>query len=226
MPDYSGKNISSSDLDFMMISLLASKIKVLIIGGGRAGLLKTKAFSARGCRVKVLSKAFIDDFKYLRHADKITLIKDQYRRSYLADQHIIVSATGERGLNQLLKTDCEDLSKLYLSCDDFKDGLFVVPVQRQSQYTQLAIHTKGGSPNTAIFLAKVIEKKLRDYDSFVNFVCALRTKVKDSPVKQEIMDFVNTEDFFEWYSLGMHTHILKMFYGGEIIETEDSYPKK
>lgn len=222
MPEDFGKDISSSELDFMMISLIARKIKVLIVGGGKAGFVKAKAFSSRGCRVQVLSKTFIDDFNDLKYADKITRIKDQYRQSYIADHHIIVAATDDRRLNQLVKTHCEADSKLYLTCDDFTNGLFVVPVQRQTRRTQLAVHTRGGSPNTSVFLAKAMEKKIRNYDEFVNYVCELRKKLKHTPYKQEIMDFVNTDDFYECYALGVHTHVLKMFYGGDMIETQNS----
>ncbi|AFS79463.1 precorrin-2 dehydrogenase SirC [Gottschalkia acidurici 9a] len=187
-------------LDYALISLISSKIKVIIIGGGKGGYIKAKSFLQRGCSVYVLSKEFDEKFKNLRYSKNIIFINESYKKDYIKDKHIVIISTNNPELNNIIKQDCEENYKLYLMSSDFKEGLFVTPTQRDTRSISIAINTKVGSPKTSVFLAEKMIKDLSEYDDFVMYVGEVRKMVKekanDKKLTLEIMEFLNTDDFY------------------------------
>ena len=51
-----GEDIYRGNLGYTMISLFSSRINVLIIGAGKAALIKAKTFLSNGCNVSVVAK--------------------------------------------------------------------------------------------------------------------------------------------------------------------------
>lgn len=219
MPEDNRTDICGTGIEYLMLSLISHKINALIIGGGRAGYIKAKTFSENGCRVCVLSKHFIDEFSTLENADDIRFIESEYNIKYLSDNHIVIIATDDDNINENIKNDCEALKKIYLMCSNFKDGMFVVPTQGTTENIQYAIHTKHGSPKTSVFLAEMFGESLKEYDAFAGYVCSLRDNLKHNDSKNEIMEFVNTKEFFEAFKMGNHEKVLKLNFGGSIIGT-------
>ncbi|MGH4120249.1 NAD(P)-dependent oxidoreductase [Clostridium sp.] len=226
MSKNSRKDILSEELDYTFISLLSNKISVVIIGGGRAGFIKCKSFAEKGCNVTVVSKEFNPNFNDLRNFYNVELIKAVYKKSYIDHMHLVVIAVDDKAYNANIKGDCEKNYKLYLDCSNFKDGLFINPIQRQMKNLSFSIHTKAGNPKASILIANSIEDKLNDYDDFTEYVSDLREKVKKLEHKNEFMDFVCSEDFMFFYSKGVHESVLNMFYGGEDFEFKNCYKKE
>lgn len=212
MLEDTGNNILEVIPEYMMISLISSKIKALVVGGGTAGFIKAKSFANRGCKVVVVSKEFCSQFEQLSGLKNLELIKESYDTRFIQDKHLIVIATNDQCLNQRIKEECDKNHKIYLNCDDFKQGLFVTPVQKRTDYIHIALHTILGSPKTSKFLLNRMKEEINQYDEFVSFLCAFRNTIGDEPDKNEIMDFMNTKDFYEFYQAGKHLLILKMFY--------------
>ena len=55
------KDIYDEGIDYSYISLISSKLRVGIIGGGKAGAIKTKHFVNNKCYVEVLSHTFSEE---------------------------------------------------------------------------------------------------------------------------------------------------------------------
>ena len=223
MPENSRKDILSSELEYTFISLLSAKISVVIIGGGKAGFIKCKRFVKQGCNVLVVSKKFNSSFNSLRNLENLELIQDSYKKSYIDQKHLVVIAVDSKMDNGKIKEDCESNYKLYLDCSNFKEGLFITPIQRHLKNISFSIHTKEGNPKASILLANSILDKLNDYDEFIEYISCLRKKVKNLDYKNEFMDFVASEDFKFFYSKGVHEKVLSMYYGGENFEFKNSY---
>ncbi|MBW9144567.1 NAD(P)-dependent oxidoreductase [Clostridium sp. CM028] len=204
-----------SGLNYTMISLLSDKINILIVGGGEAALIKCKTFSKEGCNITVVSKEFCLEFYTLQNIYNLKLIKGEYDERYVDQNHIVIIATDNIETNDGIKEYCDRKSKLYVHCGDYKQGLFVTPVQRSTPNMKFALHTKNGSPKTTLFMSKVIEDKICEYEGFINYTCSMRNMVKKSEVKKEIMNFVCSEDFYFFYNKGVQNTILEMFYGAE-----------
>lgn len=201
-------------LDYALISLISSKIRVIVIGGGNGGYIKAKSFLKRGCNVDVLSKSFNERFEKLE--GNIKLIKDEYKKKYIEDKHIVIISTADNKLNEVIKKDCEYLSKIYLYSSEFKYGLLVTPTQRETKSVSFAVHTKAGSPKTSVFLAQKIKETLNQYDDFINYIGELRQELKtrtdNNKLKIEVMNFINTDDFYYFYKKGKQDLILKLFW--------------
>lgn len=213
-------------IEYSFISLLSNKIKVLIVGGGRAGFIKAKTFGKNGCNVKVVSKSFYKEFEELKNLSNVELIKDEYKKDYIQDNHLIIIAVEDESINEIIRKHCDEQCKLYLDCSYFERGLFVVPCQRSSKTTSFGINTKGGSPKTARYLADEIKNNLIKKDSFIEYSYKLRNNISKSEDRAIIMDFVATEDFYFFYSKGKNEIILEMFYGGNYFEVNSSHKKE
>lgn len=220
MPKNNKENIL---LEYLNIAFLAHKVKVLVIGGGEAAFIKSKTLASKGCKVTVVAFEFCDKFKDIKN---INLIKDGYKIKYLKNNHFIIIAIPEGFEFEKIIKDCEKESKLYLNCADFKGGQFIIPSQDSTEEVNFSINIKEGNPKTALFLKGKVKEKLKDYDQLINYNNELRTKVKNSPYKKEIMTFAASEDFNFFIKNGVQNYILKMFYGGSNFEYKNSNEKK
>lgn len=211
MPEDNREDIS---LDYAFISLIASEIEVIIIGGGQSGYIKAKSFLKKGCNVSVISKEFNDKFKYF---DKnLKLIKGEYTVEHIVDKHLVVIATDDNMVNRNIARDCKKHRKIFLDTSDFKKGQFVTPIEVKTENMNIAIHTKAGSPKTSMFLAEKIRHTIDEYDDFIKYIGDLRKNIlnsfKDKNINLEIMNFVNSDDFYEFYKADKHKLILKLFW--------------
>ena len=210
-----------SALNYTMISLLSNKVNILIIGGGEAALIKCRTFSKEGCNITVVSKEFSPDFEALKNLSNVKLRKDKYDESYVDKNHIVIIATDSKETNEDIKSYCDKQCKLYVHCTDYKEGLFVTPVQKNTTNMKFALHTKNSSPKTALFMSKIIEDKLEEYTDFIDYTSSIRNMIKKTSEKKEIMNFVCSEDFYFFYTKGVQNIVLEMFYGAEIVAVEN-----
>jgi len=163
-----------SDINYTMISLLANKINVLVVGGGEAAFIKCRTFSREGCNITVVSKEFCKEFAELKDLCNIKLIKDEYDESYVDKNHIVIIATDNKAINESIKKYCDSRCKLYVHCEDYKQGLFVTPVQNDTPNMKFALHTKNSSPKTAVFMSRIIENKIGEYTDFIDYTFSIR----------------------------------------------------
>lgn len=216
------KNISGSEPALTTITLLSSKINVLVVGGGRAGFIKAAGFVKRGCHVTVLSPDFCEGFNSLSNFDNLTLIKNRYSEQNITDKHLIIAAVNDNEVLKQIILDCQRNYKLFLNCSEFKRGNFIVPAQAKMKNIHFSVNTTEGNPKIISFLIKIIGDKLAGYDSFVGFASAMRNSMKNLSNKKEILNFVCSEDFYYFYKKGVHKEILEMFYGGEDFDFKNS----
>ena len=185
------------DMQYLPISLIGPKIQVLIVGGGQAAALKARMYSRGGCRMTAVAPAFCDDLREMAREETVELIEAEYTAGYLSGCHLVIIATDDEAVNQHVQADCDQQSKLYLSCHDARQGLFVTPVVRESTAAVLALHTKAGSPRTAVFIAEKLLQQLRLYDPFITFACALRSLFKHRVGIRDVLDMVHSDHFLQ-----------------------------
>jgi len=201
------------DLNYTMISLLSNKVNILIVGGGEAAFIKCRTFSKEGCNITVVAKEFCLEFNLLHDICNMKFIKDEYDESYVDKNHIVIIATDNNEVNERIKKYCDSKCKLYVYCADYKKGLFVTPVQKNTPNMKFALHTKSSSPKTALFMSEIIENKICEYTDFIDYTFTIRNMVLKKVDKKEIMNFICSEDFYFFYTLGAQDVILEMFYG-------------
>jgi precorrin-2 dehydrogenase/sirohydrochlorin ferrochelatase len=226
MHENNGENILPAGLEYMMISLISSKTEVLVIGGGKAGFLKCSSFCKRGCRVTVVSPDFIEDFNELSVKDNVKLICNRYSSNYIMNKHLIIIAVSDSKLIEEIEKDCRESYKLYLNCCDFREGMFTLPYQRETAEMLFSVQAIRGNPKLSKFLGNKIKDLLSEYDDFSKYVCSLREKLKKHAKKNEILEFVCSDDFYSFYKNGVHEIVLEMFYGGSNNEFENCHKEK
>lgn len=206
------KDILCSGIEYTFLSLISNKVNVLIVGGGRAALIKARTFLSKGCNVSVLAKDFVDEFNGLNNKKNVTIIKGEYDSNHIDKHHLVIIATNCGRLNDEIRKDCDKIYKLYIDCTKPKDGLCITPCQRNSKNIYFGINTKAGSPKTSVYVADKVKQYLGKYDSFVEFTSFIRNRVKNSDKKQEIMNFVCDDDFYFFFEKGKHKDVFSMFY--------------
>lgn len=212
MYEDNSKDILRSGIEYTMLSLISEKINVLIVGGGKAALTKAHTFADRGCRVTVVSKEFLEGFKELKSYKNIELIYDEYNKKYIYDKHVVIIATNSEEVNRVIREDCKEAYKLFIDCSSPKEGTCITPCQRNTKNTFFGLHTNSVSPKTSVYLANKVKNELEKYDEFVSFSSSIRNQIKDWDRKQQIMNFICSDDFYFFCEKGKHKEIFSMFY--------------
>lgn len=217
MYEDTGKDISQGIMDFLQISLISTKVKVGVVGGGRAALIKAKSFLEKGCRVEALSKDFAEDFKTIAD-EKLKIIKGVYDKAFIMDKHIVVLALepGE-ALEEAIK-HCEECHKIYINCSDFKEGMALMPTQYRGENLCFSLHASGGNPRATKMIMGKITEQLEEYNEFIGYITKLRNNAKALEHKESVLSFLASEDFEYFYKKEKERLIITMFFGEEISE--------
>ncbi|MBU3106146.1 NAD(P)-dependent oxidoreductase [Clostridium gasigenes] len=221
MSTNTGENIRTKEIEYTYLALMSHKLRVGIIGGGKAGFIKAKNFIEKGCYVEILSKTFLNEFINIE-CDNIVLNKRSYNKNFIEDKHIIILALDDNKLREEISSNCEELFKIFIDCSNFKEGMAVVPVQREISNISFALSTKVGNPKGAVLAAEAAMETLKGYDDFIEYTGLIRNKAKNLDYnKKEIIDFISTEDFKFIWEKNKSELALKLFFGKYIIEKLD-----
>ena len=99
MSTNTGENIRTKEIEYTYLALMSHKLRVGIIGGGKAGFIKAKNFIEKGCYVEILSKTFLNEFINIE-CDNIVLNKRSYNKNFIEDKHIIILALDDKKLRE------------------------------------------------------------------------------------------------------------------------------
>lgn len=227
------ENIYGDEVDRVYLSFFSNKLRVGIIGGGKAAIIKIRSFLKRKVYVEVLSKEFSKDI--LEIDDKnLKLIKAEYKSEFIKDKHIIVIAINDIELLEKIKDECDKNFKLYINCSDFKDGIGAMPVQRTLRNVSFGINTTGGNPKGALMAADIAYDSLKSIDDFIGYITILRNNAKMLNIyKKEIIEFLNCNDFKFFCDKGKEKAVFKLFLGEDELQclyrgeiNGDSYSNK
>ena len=215
------KNIPNRKIDYIYLALMSHKLRVGIIGGGKAAFIKAKNFIAKGCYVEILSRTFLDEFINIE-SKNIVLNRDSYNKKFIEDKHIIILALDDDKLRNEVSRNCEEEFKIFIDCSNFKEGMAIVPLQRETSNISIALNTREGNPKGALLVAEAAMKTISKYDDFIKYTGLIRNKAKNFNCnKKEIIDFINTEDFRFIWEQDKSELALKLFFGEHIVNELD-----
>lgn len=215
------EDISSEEISYSYISLISNKLRVGIVGGGKAGTIKARHFIKDEAYVEVLSKTFTDDLIKLSKdsTKKLKLINEEFNYNFLKDKHLIIIAIEDKTLIDKIKNYCEEGFKIYIDSSDFKAGMGVVPIERNTKNISFALNTKQGNPKGAVLAAEKVKILLEEYDDFLSFMGKIRTGAKKYPeYKNEILSFIGNEEFKILFDQGKGEKALRSNFPKEIID--------
>ena len=131
---------------------------VVVVGAGRVAGRKIRSLLAAGARITVISP------RATRLPENIRWIRRRYRRGDLAGARLVVAATDDLEVNQLVCTEAKRRRQLVNCIAPPSAGNFIVPAVARRGNLAIAISTDGMSPSLAKRLRRDLERVLRtDY---------------------------------------------------------------
>lgn len=215
------KDIYDEELDYSYLALISSKIRIGIVGAGKAGTIKTKHFVKNKCYVEVLAHDFDEDIIELSKTSKGRLIlrNEEFSYEFLMDKHIVIIALNDSELKEKIKAYCDENYKIYIDSSDFEAGMGVVPAERSTKNIMFALNTKGGNPKGAVLLCNKAKELLDEYDEFIGFTTKLRNRAKEIPqYKQNIIELIGSEEFKKYYDDGESEKMLEINFPKDVVE--------
>ncbi len=205
------ENIYGDEIERIYLSFFSNKLRVGIIGGGKAAIIKIRSFLNRNVYVEVLAREFSKDILDINDKN-LRLIKSEYKSEFIQDKHLIVIAINDSELLTQIKYECDKNYKLYINCSDFKDGIGAMPVQRNLENISFGINTTGGNPKGALMAADIAYKSLKSIDDFIGYITVLRNNAKKlRSYKKEVIEFLNCNDFKFFCDKGKDEAVFKLF---------------
>ncbi|MBF7097164.1 precorrin-2 dehydrogenase/sirohydrochlorin ferrochelatase family protein [Alkalibacter mobilis] len=136
--------------------------EILIVGGGSVGLRKSKKLLKEGAYVKVLSKDIHPDFEELkkRYPEKLSLIKKEYKESYLNGAYLVFAATSEIRINEKIRMDCSLKKILCNNTSNQRNSDFYNQAYMTKDDLTISVSTNGGSPGAAKKILEYLESSL------------------------------------------------------------------
>lgn len=164
------------------ISINSHGKKVLILGGGKSSLIKTKTFLMGEFTIDIISPSFLDEFYklYDENKERISLIIKEVSldfNDFSCDY--LVLATGDKNLNTSLRKKAKSLKIPTLDTSSKVDSDFYLNKICTKDDLTFSISTGGKAPSLGKYLAedfyKYIEEK--DYEK-IGLLVELREQLK------------------------------------------------
>jgi precorrin-2 dehydrogenase/sirohydrochlorin ferrochelatase len=125
----------------------------LVVGAGRIGLRKTEQLLAAGAIVTVVAPEVVSDFVGL----PVTLHQRAFELTDLDGQRLVITATGNRELDQLIYDTCEERGVWINSADDPERCAFTLPAVVRRGDLMVTVSTGGNSPALSSWMRQKLE---------------------------------------------------------------------
>jgi len=164
------------------IFLKVHQLNTLLVGGGFVGTEKLGFLlkSSPKAQVTAVSREFSEDFLVVAKDNPyVTLIREDYDEKYLGGKHIVIAATNDKSVNQLIHDQAKQRFLLVNVADtpdlcDFYLGGIVTKGN-----VKIAISTNGKSPTTAKRLRQLLEEVIpEDINEMVENINRYRKTLK------------------------------------------------
>lgn len=137
---------------------------ILIVGGGKAALLKAKGLSRFTSRITIISPIICDELQDYQ----FTFCKREYQLGDADGFFMVYACTDDTELNNKIGEECESRNILYSVCDNPEKSTFVSPAICKNGEITIAIGTNGNSCKHAINIRNQIQKLIDDDILIIN----------------------------------------------------------
>ena len=158
----------------------------LVVGAGRIGLRKTEQLLAAGARVTVVAPEVVGDFAGL----PVTIHQRAFELTDLDGQRLVITATGNRELDQLIYDTCEDRGIWINSADDPERCAFTLPAVVRRGDLMVTVATGGNSPALSSWMRQKLEALVgREFEEVVNELAQERVLIHADGRSTEDIDW-------------------------------------
>lgn len=144
---------------FPIFANLANR-PVLLIGAGNIAQRKADSLLRAGALLRVVSRELSPAFRQWQGEGRIDWIAREFEPAQLDGVFLVVSATGDRELDQIVFDACNAAAKLCNTVDQLEQCSFIMPAVIDRSPIQVAISTGGTSPVLARHWRQQIERLL------------------------------------------------------------------
>jgi precorrin-2 dehydrogenase/sirohydrochlorin ferrochelatase len=158
----------------------------LVVGAGRIGLRKTEQLLAAGARVTVIAPEVVGDFAGL----PVTLHQRAFELTDLDGQRLVITATGNRELDQLIYDTCEERGIWINSADDPERCAFTLPAVVRRGDLMVTVSTGGNSPALSSWMRQKLEALVGpEFEEVVNELAQERVLIHADGRSTEDIDW-------------------------------------
>ena len=129
---------------------------MLVVGGGKVALRKTRGLLEAGARVTVIAPEWESDFETL----PVRLVPRRFRASDLGNAVLVFAATNDRLTNHRVGIAAKGKGVFANIADSSEECHFIVPARVQRGSVHVAISTGGENPRLSAELRKKLEEIL------------------------------------------------------------------
>jgi precorrin-2 dehydrogenase/sirohydrochlorin ferrochelatase len=158
----------------------------LVVGAGRIGLRKTEQLLATGARVTVVAPEVVGDFAAL----PVTIHQRAFELTDLDGQRLVITATGNRELDQLIYDMCEERGIWINSADDPERCAFTLPAVVRRGDLMVTVSTGGNSPALSSWMRQKLEALVGpEFEEVVNELAQERVLIHADGRSTEDIDW-------------------------------------
>jgi precorrin-2 dehydrogenase/sirohydrochlorin ferrochelatase len=158
----------------------------LVVGAGRIGLRKTEQLLATGARVTVVAPEVVGDFAAL----PVTIHQRAFELTDLDGQRLVITATGNRELDQLIYDTCEERGIWINSADDPDRCAFTLPAVVRRGDLMVTVSTGGNSPALSSWMRQKLEALVGpEFEEVVNELAQERVLIHADGRSTEDIDW-------------------------------------
>jgi precorrin-2 dehydrogenase/sirohydrochlorin ferrochelatase len=158
----------------------------LVVGAGRIGLRKTEQLLAAGARVTVVAPEVVGDFAGL----PVTIYQRVFELTDLDGRRLVITATGNRDLDQLIYDTCEERGIWINSADDPERCAFTLPAVVRRGDLMVTVSTGGNSPALSSWMRQKLEALVGpEFEEVVNELAQERVLIHADGRSTEDIDW-------------------------------------
>lgn len=172
----------------------------IVIGGGEVAKRKIASLLQANAAVTMLSPQAVPELEKLVEERKITWKKRVYTEGDLQGYFLVVVATDNRQVNEMIYQDVNHQIQLVNVVDSPELCSFIVPASFNRGHLQIAVATFGASPGLSRSIKKQLEHQFgEEYARYTDFLAEMRSWIFQQNVepklRRQLFDLLVTEDY-------------------------------
>jgi len=166
----------------------------VVVGGGKVAGRKIMGLIEADASVTVISPEVTEKIKALIDNKKVSLLKRPYQGGDLAGAGLVIAASSDRAVNELVRAEARAAHIPANVVDDPAGSDFIVPSAIQRGGLHIAISTAGRCPALARHTRIEIEKAIGpEYGPFLEIIGSLRERLLKKGIKGDKKDRIINE---------------------------------
>ncbi len=159
---------------------------VLVVGGGRIAHRKVQQLLAAGGDVTVIAPDIVDELALL----PVSVVRRRYEPGDASRFRLVITATGDTDVDQLIYDECEESGVWVNSADDPERCAFTLPATLRRGSLMITVSTGGASPALASWMRSHLELAItEEYADVVSRLALERARIHANGDSTEDVDW-------------------------------------